>query len=67
MSVIGHLEALRRALIISGTAWLVLSVASWFLTVDILQLLQHRAQLDSSVPLVVFYLGSTALLKVSGK
>lgn len=49
MSVIGHLEALRRALIISGAAWLVLSVASWFLTVDILHLLQHRAQLGSFV------------------
>lgn len=43
MSVVEHLEALRRGLIISAIAWAAASVVAWFFTVEILQFLQHRA------------------------
>lgn len=45
MSVMEHLEDLRRALVIVIAAWLVCSVAAWFFTVDMLRFITHRAAL----------------------
>jgi sec-independent protein translocase protein TatC len=54
MSVIEHLEALRRALIISIAAWTVATVVAWFFSATVLTLLIHRAGLDNA-----FFLGPT--------
>ena len=51
MSVMEHLEDLRRALIIVIVAWLVSSVVAWFFTVDMLRFITHRAGLGSLVSL----------------
>jgi sec-independent protein translocase protein TatC len=45
MSVIEHLEDLRRALIISAIAFVVCSVVAWFFTSYVLQYIEHRANL----------------------
>jgi sec-independent protein translocase protein TatC len=45
MTVIEHLEDLRRALIISAVVWVVCSVVAWFFTSDVLQYVEHRANL----------------------
>lgn len=45
MTLIEHLEELRRALIVSAAAWLVCSVAAWFFAVDILEFIKQRANL----------------------
>jgi sec-independent protein translocase protein TatC len=49
MSVIEHLEALRRALIISIAAWTILTIAAWFFSAEALTLLIHRAGLNNVV------------------
>jgi sec-independent protein translocase protein TatC len=49
MTVVAHLEDLRRALIISAIAWSVGGLVAWFFTVEILQLIQHRAGLPTFV------------------
>jgi sec-independent protein translocase protein TatC len=49
MTVVEHLEDLRRALIIAVVAWLICSVVSWFFTVDILQFIKHRANLHNLI------------------
>src|SRR5256885_1532905 len=54
MSVIEHLEALRRGLIISAIAWILASIVAWFFTVEILQFLEHRAGVGTFT-----YLGPT--------
>ena len=54
MSVIEHLEALRRGLIISAIAWVLASIVAWFFTVEILQFLEHRAGVGTFT-----YLGPT--------
>ena len=51
MSLIEHLEDLRRALIISVLAWILCSVAAWFFTGDILTFIEHRANIG---PLAYF-------------
>lgn len=45
MTIIEHLEDLRRALAIAGGAWLLAAVAGWFLSVDALRLIEARANL----------------------
>lgn len=49
MSVIEHLEALRRALIIAIAAWSVCTVAAWFFSNDVLVFIVHRANLKEVV------------------
>src|SRR2546430_1118533 len=49
MTVIEHLEDLRRALIIIAAVWLVCSVAAWFFTVDILRFVEHRANFTQPI------------------
>jgi sec-independent protein translocase protein TatC len=49
MSVIEHLEALRRALIISIAAWALLTLAAWFFSAEAVTLLIHRAGLNTVV------------------
>ena len=49
MSIIEHLEALRRALIISIAAWAVCTIVAWFFTNDVLTFLRHRANLSEIV------------------
>ena len=45
MSVIEHLEALRRALIISAVAWAIATVIAWFFSSTVYELLLHRANI----------------------
>jgi sec-independent protein translocase protein TatC len=54
MSVIEHLEALRRALIISIIAWTVCTIGAWFVSSEVLNFLIHRAGLETA-----FFLGPT--------
>jgi sec-independent protein translocase protein TatC len=54
MSVIEHLEALRRALIISIAAWTVATVVAWFFSSEVLTFLIQRAGLQHA-----FFLGPT--------
>jgi sec-independent protein translocase protein TatC len=49
MSVIEHLEALRRALIISIAAWTVATIIAWFFSSTALTFLIHRAGLENAV------------------
>ena len=49
MSVIEHLEALRRALIISLGAWAVTTVASFFLSRQVIELLVLRAGINQAI------------------
>jgi sec-independent protein translocase protein TatC len=49
MSVIEHLEALRRALIISIAAWTVCTIVAWFISSDVLTFIIHRANLKEVV------------------
>ena len=49
MSVIEHLEALRRALIISVAAWAVCTIAAWFVSNEVLGFIVHRANLKEVV------------------
>jgi sec-independent protein translocase protein TatC len=49
MSIIEHLEALRRALIISLVAWGIATVASFFISGKILGLLVHQAGLKEAI------------------
>jgi sec-independent protein translocase protein TatC len=51
MTVVEHLEELRRALIISAIAWIACTVAAWFFKDWVLAFLEHRANLPH--PLVV--------------
>src|ERR1700730_8845032 len=46
MTVIQHLEDLRRALAIAFAAWLLCTVAGWFVSNDVLRLIQHRSGLE---------------------
>jgi sec-independent protein translocase protein TatC len=48
MSVIEHLEALRRALIISIAAWSVATIVAWFFSATVLALLIHRSGLENA-------------------
>ena len=48
MSVIEHLEALRRALIISIAAWTVATVVAWFFSTTVLTFLIHRSGLENA-------------------
>lgn len=48
MSVIEHLEALRRALIIAAIGWVVVTVAAYFFHNQVFELLIHRAGLRPS-------------------
>jgi sec-independent protein translocase protein TatC len=54
MTVIEHLEALRRALIISIAAWTVCTIVAWFFSSEALSLLIHRSGLNN-----VVFLGPT--------
>lgn len=45
MSIIDHLNALRRALAIAAGAWIVASIACWFVSLTFLAWVQHRAGL----------------------
>jgi sec-independent protein translocase protein TatC len=45
MTVIEHLEDLRRALIVCAIVWVICSVVAWFFTSDILQYIEHWANL----------------------
>lgn len=49
MSVIDHLEALRRALIIAIIAWVLATVVAWFFSDTVFNLLVHRAGLKHVV------------------
>ena len=49
MSVIEHLEALRRALIISIAAWTICTIAAWFVSAEVLSFLIHRSGLSNAV------------------
>jgi sec-independent protein translocase protein TatC len=49
MSVIEHLEELRRALVISAVAWIVATVAAWFLKDMVLGFLVRRANLPHAL------------------
>jgi sec-independent protein translocase protein TatC len=49
MSIIEHLEALRRALIVSLTAWGLATIASFFISGRILGLLVHQAGLKEAI------------------
>ncbi|MDQ6774517.1 MAG: twin-arginine translocase subunit TatC [Candidatus Dormibacteraeota bacterium] len=49
MSVIEHLEALRRALIIMVAAWLVITIVAWFFSDQAFNLLVHRSGLHRVV------------------
>jgi sec-independent protein translocase protein TatC len=49
MSVIEHLEALRRALIIAIAAWTIATIVAWFFSSMALSLLIHRAGLENAV------------------
>src|SRR5919201_1220607 len=49
MSVIEHLEALRRALIIMIAAWTVATIIAWFFSATALTFLIHRAGLENAV------------------
>lgn len=49
MSVIEHLEALRRALIIAIAAWAVCTIAAWFFSNEVLVFIVHRANLKEVV------------------
>jgi sec-independent protein translocase protein TatC len=68
MSVIEHLEALRRALIIASIGWLVATIAAYVVHNEVLEFLLHRAGLHTLLLLsptagfmiglkVAFYLG----------
>jgi sec-independent protein translocase protein TatC len=59
MTLIQHLEDLRRALIVVAAAWLVAVVASWFVSDDVLRLVVHRSGLDHFV-----YLGPTGAFTI---
>jgi sec-independent protein translocase protein TatC len=54
MSVIEHLEALRRALIISLSAWAITTIASFFIAGQVIGLLVDRAGIRNAI-----YLGPT--------
>jgi len=49
MSVIEHLEALRRALIVSLVAWAVTTIASFFISGQVIHLLIERAGIKQAV------------------
>jgi sec-independent protein translocase protein TatC len=49
MSVIEHLEALRRALIVSMGAWTVTTVAAFFFSGHVIQLLVERAGIGHAI------------------
>lgn len=49
MTIVEHLEDLRRALIIATAAWLVCSVVAWFFAVDVLEFIKQRANLPHFV------------------
>jgi sec-independent protein translocase protein TatC len=53
MTVIEHLEDLRRALAIGAGAWLLATVAAWFFSADLLRFIEHRAGLPTLVYLDV--------------
>jgi sec-independent protein translocase protein TatC len=46
MSVIEHLEDLRRALAIAAAAWVLCSVAAWFFSDEVLRFILHRSGLQ---------------------
>jgi sec-independent protein translocase protein TatC len=46
MTVIQHLEDLRCALTIAFCAWLVATIAAWFVSEEVLRLIQHRSGLE---------------------
>ncbi|MGH7922461.1 MAG: twin-arginine translocase subunit TatC, partial [Candidatus Dormibacteraceae bacterium] len=45
MSIVDHLNALRRALTISAGVWVVAGVACWFVSLAFLAWVEHRAGL----------------------
>jgi sec-independent protein translocase protein TatC len=47
MTIVEHLEDLRRALIIAIVAWILCSVAAWFFTDQILLFIEHRANIGN--------------------
>ncbi|HEX4212913.1 MAG TPA: twin-arginine translocase subunit TatC [Candidatus Dormibacteraeota bacterium] len=49
MTIMEHLQDLRRALIISALAWVVAAAVMWFFSNDILSFMQHRAALKHLV------------------
>lgn len=53
MTVIEHLEDLRRALAIGAGAWLLATVAAWFFSADLLRFIEHQAGLPTLVYLDV--------------
>ena len=53
MTIIEHLEDLRRALAIGAGAWLLATVAAWFFSADLLRFIVHRAGLPTLVYLDV--------------
>ena len=53
MTIIEHLEDLRRALAIGAGAWLLATVAAWFFAADPLRFIEHRAGLPPLVYLDV--------------
>jgi sec-independent protein translocase protein TatC len=63
MTVIEHLEELRRALIIIAVAWLACTVAAWFFKDAVLGFLEHRA----SLPRQLVVLSPTGAFMISLK
>ena len=53
MSIIEHLEALRRALIIVVIAWGVATIASWFVSGQVVALLLQRAGIGHAIYLAL--------------
>ncbi len=49
MSVIEHLEALRRALIVALVAWVVATVGAFFISAQVIDFLIHRAGIHHAI------------------
>ncbi|MBO0709226.1 MAG: twin-arginine translocase subunit TatC [Candidatus Dormibacteraeota bacterium] len=62
MSIVEHLSALRRAMAVSAVAWLVASIACWFVSIPFLQFVVHRGGLEHA--LVYFSPAGGVLLRL---